>query len=54
MDPLFLHGRKITAKGAKNGSSLLGPKAARNFLAELHHPQIRFRLIVIKRHRKIL
>src|SRR5438105_3264139 len=54
MDTLFVHGRKIAAKGAKNGSPFLGAKTPRNLLAQFHHPKIGFRLVVVKRHGKIV
>jgi hypothetical protein len=46
MNALLVHGGKITAKGTKDGSPILGTKTARNLLAQFHHAQIGFGQIV--------
>src|SRR5579884_1789944 len=54
MNALLAHGGQITAQITKEDRSGLGAKTAGNFLAQFHHTQIRFGLIVVKGHGKIL
>src|SRR5437870_3234186 len=51
---LLTHRRDIGANLAKDFSSGHSTKAARDFLLNLHHSDISFRLVIIKRHVEII
>jgi hypothetical protein len=53
MSALLLHGGQITAQRTKDGGAFDGAKAAGNLLAQFHHAQIGFSLIVGQRHLKV-
>src|SRR5437870_3578240 len=54
MNALLLHGGKVTAQVTEDGRAILGAKTPRNLLAQFHHAQIGFGLIVVKRDGKIM
>src|SRR5881227_1255921 len=54
MNPLLLHGGKVTAKVTEDGRTILSAKTPRNLLAQFHHAKIGFGLIVVKRDVKIM
>ena len=52
--PLLPHGRNIRAYATECLGSVVGAKAAGDFLLDFHHPHVALRKVVVKGNREVV